>query len=520
MTPHFYPDLWSLNSFVRTCRTLYLLLNPSLYQWDAEFYSNRALGWAAENGKVATARLSLKVRLPEKTCHKSWEYLFVATYHNHEAIVRLLLEHGIDPNRVAYWNNEAASGKDRTDFNNNILEEATYGGSLPILRLLLDYGAVTGRLTFKAMLRYAAGRGRFDTVKLLVENGCGLGSIDFAEHHDALCRAIEAESTSVVRFLLEKGVHPEIPPEIRRPGRSPIALGACLRDPEIVKMLLVHGANPFPEEPSGINVLPLVNAATLKNYAVAQLLRESIDLEEMIRSRGRNQELLLLAAAACGWDDMLRQILDQGCLADTNVRYSYSFHSTNIPDLAKQHLPAISLAADRGHYSTVQLLLSYNASYNPPSRYEEPFPLLHAVASGHLDIVKLLLDHGAEPNGIGRWCDQNREIGDLPCIYWAVPYPEIFRLMLDRGADLLAPAVEAIIQINRSIHEIISISHEFEGAGRAPTSTFVLQEALERGCTEIVQILLERGIPLQTPVKAGCWGYKPLLRAAMAGVKQ
>jgi FOG: Ankyrin repeat len=243
----------------------------------------------------------------------------------------------------------------------------------------------------------------------------------------------------------------------------------------------------------------LVNAASVKNYAVAQLLRESIDLEEMIRSRGQNQELLLLVAAACGWDDMVRQLLDQGCPVDTKVRNSYSFNSTSKPDIDKQHLPAISLAADRGHYSTVQLLLSYNANYNPPWRYEEPFPLLHAVASGHLDIVELLLDHGAEPNGIGRWYDRSKDIGDLPCIYWALGHPEIFHFLLDRGADLLVPAVEASIQIDRSLHGIISISHEFESGGRAPTSTLIIQEALKNGCIEIVQILLERGIPLQTP---------------------
>lgn len=480
-------DLWSLNSFVQTCKTLYVPLNPFLYQWDAEFYSNRALCWAAESGNLATARFSLKAKLPEERCHKRWEYLYVATYYNQQAIVCLLLEHGIDPNRVAYWDTEVDNGKDSNNLRINLLKEATYVGSVPILELLLDHGAVTDHITFMSMLGHAAGKGHLAMAKLLTENGCGLGSIDPDENHDALCRAIETGSTSVVRFLLEKGVCPEMPPGIQPPGRSSMALAAYKNDSEIVKMLIAHGANPFPEEPVGTNVLPLVNAASVKNYAVAQLLRESIDLEEMIRSRGRNQDLLLLAAAACGWDYMVRQLLDQGCLVDTKVRNSYSFHSTSKPDIDKQHLPAISLAADRGHYSTVQLLLSYNASYNPPSRYEEPFPLLHAVASGHLDIVELLLDHGAEPNGIGRWYDRSKDIGDLPCIYWALRHPEIFRFLLDRGADLLVPAVEASIQIDRNLHGIISISHEFEGGGRAPTSTLVIQEALKSGYTEIVQ---------------------------------
>lgn len=406
-------DLRSFNSFVQTCKTLYVLLNPFLYQWDVDFHCNRALRWAAEIGNLATARLSLKARLPEERRHKRWKHLYLATHYNQQAIVRLLLEYGIDPNRVAYWNTEPEGSGYGNNLNINLLEEATFWDSVPILKLLLDHGAVADRLTFITMLEDTAGEGHLAIAKLLIENGCGLGVIDPAEYHDALCRAIEAGSTGVVRFLLEKGVCPEMPPGIQLPSRSSMALAAYIHDPEIVKMLLAHGANPFPEGPVGTNVLPLVNAAKVKNYAVAQLLRESIDLEEMIGSRGRNQELLLLTAAACGWDDMVRQLLDQGCLVDTKVRKSYSFNSTSKPDIDKQHLPAISIAADRGHYSTVRLLLSYNASCNPHSRYEEPFPLLHTVASGHLDIVELLLDHGAEPNGIGRWYEWSKGIGDL-----------------------------------------------------------------------------------------------------------
>lgn len=66
------------------------------------------------------------------------------------------------------------------------------------------------------------------------------------------------------------------------------------------------------------------------------------------------------------------------------------------------------------------------------------------------------------------------------------------------------------------MYGLVSISHKLESGGRAPTSTLVIREALKRGCTEIVQILLERGIPLQNPGEADCWGYKPLPIATTA----
>ncbi|KAJ5283620.1 hypothetical protein N7505_001600 [Penicillium chrysogenum] len=110
-------------------------------------------------------------------------------------------------------------------------------------------------------------------------------------------------------------------------------------------MFLLHRANPSPEEPPGTNFVAPGLAATLENYAVAQLLREFIDLAEFVRLGGRNQEWLMLTAAACGWDDMLRKILDKSCLMDTRVDSLDASYSTTTSDLALENLPAISLAA-------------------------------------------------------------------------------------------------------------------------------------------------------------------------------
>ncbi|KAJ5365073.1 hypothetical protein N7517_007959 [Penicillium concentricum] len=174
------------------------------------------------------------------------------------------------------------------------------------------------------------------------------------------------------------------------------------------------------------------------------------------------------------------------CLVDTRGA-DRRFRSIEISNLHREHLPAISLAAGRAHYITVKLLLSYNASYNPPRDTKN-------LASGQLDIVDLLLNHGAEPNGIGRWHYEEKEIGDLPCIYFAETYPEIFRLLLDRGTDLLLPAAKARKELNWDLltDETTTIQHVSDDAGRpvtAPTSTFVTKKALESGSTETDQIL-------------------------------
>ncbi|KAJ5964685.1 uncharacterized protein N7479_004561 [Penicillium vulpinum] len=184
-------------------------------------------------------------------------------------------------------------------------------------------------------------------------------------------------------------------------------------------------------------------------------------------------------------------------------------------------------------HSLVKLLLAHRANplpeeppgisvlplvngYKPTSKYEEPFPLLYVVASGRLNTVEPLFNHGAEPKGIGRWRSKRNgiddvcfsfEICDLPCIRWTLAYPEIFRLLLDRGADISLPATKVIIKFDRvpATGGIISTRHEFECPGRAPTSTIVLQKALKSGHTETVQIILEKWILLQTPDRDSSW---------------
>jgi hypothetical protein len=199
----------------------------------------------------------------------------------------------------------------------------------------------------------------------------------------------------------------------------------------------------------------------------------------------------------------------------------FAFNSTS-PDIWVGCLPAISLAAGRGHYSTVQLLLSYDARWYPHSTYEEPNPLLHAVASGHLPVVELLLNHGADPNGVARWYCTSDLIADVPCIYWAVPHSDIFRLLLDRGADLSLPVTKAAIGLRRDVDtgrvvSIFNMREDIWPVVTAPTSMHVLQKALQSGCTETVQIMLDRGISLQASDRVPCWSCKPVLIAAVMG---
>jgi ankyrin repeat protein len=81
---------------------------------------------------------------------------------------------------------------------------------------------------------------------------------------------------------------------------------------------------------------------------------------------------------------------------------------------------AFALAAQCGHTEVVRILLDAGEDpnrFNPPGMHAHTPPIHQAIAAGHLDVVKLLVDRGARldikdtihhgtPLGWARYCDQ------------------------------------------------------------------------------------------------------------------
>ncbi|XP_066468012.1 ankyrin repeat and SOCS box protein 3 isoform X2 [Tiliqua scincoides] len=89
----------------------------------------------------------------------------------------------------------------------------------------------------------------------------------------------------------------------------------------------------------------------------------------------------------------------------------------------------LHLSVDRGHLECVAILLKSGADPNQVT-HDETTPLFLAVGSGHTDVIKLLLQYGANVNGPHCWSGWNS-------LHQAAfqRYPEILKLLLDRGAN-------------------------------------------------------------------------------------
>ena len=134
-------------------------------------------------------------------------------------------------------------------------------------------------------------------------------------------------------------------------------------------------------------------------------------------------QLDIFEACAAGREERVRDLLEEDP-AQVNAIADDGFHP-------------LELACFFGHYEIAELLLEYGASVDEPSHNPmEVMPLHSAVASQSLEIVRLLLEHGAPVNA--------RQSEDFTPLHAAAQNGdlEIMHLLLAYGADPDARDVE------------------------------------------------------------------------------
>jgi ankyrin repeat protein len=133
----------------------------------------------------------------------------------------------------------------------------------------------------------------------------------------------------------------------------------------------------------------------------------------------------LTTALVFGFTDAARVLVERGAPADTLPAVA----GLGRVDDAKRMLPsasnddrhrALALAAQLGHVDVVRLLLDAGEDpnrYNPPGTHAHSVPLHQAIAAGRFEVVRLLVARGARldirdtvhqatPLGWARYCDQ------------------------------------------------------------------------------------------------------------------
>ncbi|GMR47018.1 hypothetical protein PMAYCL1PPCAC_17213, partial [Pristionchus mayeri] len=400
------------------------------------------LGLACSTGLWELAMLMVRVRqsgdfMGEAECTPLME----ACAAGHEKIVRQMIPYAADLNTQSATQNTAliyASAAGHLDCVEALLEagatrgididlknenghcalmEAASGGHLEIVKRLIEAGSGSLRMNvnseFKeSPLTLAAYKGHSALVAYLLT--LDLGETREEELHTALMEASMDGHIQVAEILLKAGAPVNLPSDS---FESPLTLAACGGHTELVKLLIDSGASI--EEPNDESYTPLMEAAREGHADVVRLLLEA---GACVNATTEETGETAMTLAACGgFTEIVEMILESGgdleAGANTPLMEAategHQHTAEGIIRMMKEHkldkdtnrLPiiidhvstALVQAADNGHYQIVRDIAT-SGFVDLNFQLENRTPLMKAAKGGYRDIIRFLVQGGADVN--------------------------------------------------------------------------------------------------------------------------
>lgn len=336
-----------------------------------------ALHVAALEGHAQTVDLLLRHGANHRiACKRYGTPLAAAAERGHLEAVEVLLEAGANVNGRGGWYSSP-------------LVSAIMGRNSDIIDLLIEVGAdihpVLGR--HRHPLWAAASQGLCDIVRDLVNRGVSI------KGSEALYAAAFFGELAVVKILLSLGADPD---ECGGKYRTPLGAASAEGHRAVVRRLIKAGANVKYSDARMGNALHIA-ASRGRSGCVRLLVKAGLDLFDSGGEKGS----ALACAASFGHVNTLGTIIKLVCasfahasLADTSQWWSYN----SIQDAMTGALIAAALG---GHDGAVKQLTQQMCNLDTigpmPNSKLSCTPLEAAASGGHLDIVKHLLQMGADP---------------------------------------------------------------------------------------------------------------------------
>jgi ankyrin repeat protein len=270
------------------------------------------------------------------------------------------------------------------------LDFAVRENQIAAAALLLERGADPIDLSFKdSLVEICRDRGYTELQEFLESK---LASVHAASPAgEPIAAAIRERDVAKVRTMLEGS--PELLHAGDRRSNQPIHWAVMTRQLDLIDELLARGANINARRSDGARPIQLSNGDY--NFRGSRDVPESVTTtheEVLAHLLARGAVCDICTAASIGDLARVRELIDQDlALANSVSEYVTYYIGSGSP---------LKNAAARGHIEIVKLLLAHGA--DPNLREEGIAPRGHALYSavynGHHEIAKLLLAHGAYPN--------------------------------------------------------------------------------------------------------------------------
>ncbi|KAI0604755.1 ankyrin repeat domain-containing protein [Pyrenophora tritici-repentis] len=406
-------------------------------------WGHAPLPFAAENGQLQMVQLLLDAGAEVNAQGGPYgNALQAASFGGHEQIVKTLLDAGADVNAQSgeYGNalqvvktlfDAGAEVNAQGGYYGNALYAASDGGHEQIVKTLLDKGADVNAQGghYGNALQAASVRGHEQVVKMLLDAGAEVNA-QGGHYGNALYGASDGGHEQIVKTLLDKGADVNA-----QGGEYGNALQAASDGghEQIVKTLLDKGADVNAQGGEYGNAL---QAASDGGHE--QIVKTLLDAGADVNAQGGPYGNALQAASAEGHEQVVKTLLDAG--ADVNAQ-------------GGDYGNALQAASDGGHEQIVKTLLDAGADVNAQGGpYGNALlvvktlfdagvnaqggdygnALQAASFGGHEQIVKTLLDKGADVNA------QGRPYGNALQAASVEGHEQVVKMLLDAGADVNA----------------------------------------------------------------------------------
>lgn len=223
-----------------------------------------------------------------------------------------------------------------------------------------------------AAIHFASYNGDEDILQLIIDAGCDV-SLAGMSQRTALHAAANNRRTAAVQLLLNAGADVSSVDDF---GRIPLHHAFS---PDVMRMLLDAGSNLVARTAEGLTALYLgcmAENAEIVNFLIEEYRKNRIDIEERDPS-GRGA---LHSIAGSGNEQIVRTLLENGM--DPMVRWNGS-------------LP-LRIASQSGHLPVVKLLIEKGSDVNATDD-DGSTALFSAAIRGDAPLALFLLEHGASP---------------------------------------------------------------------------------------------------------------------------
>jgi ankyrin repeat protein len=178
------------------------------------------------------------------------------------SLVRELLEAGANPNAVNVARSPLITAISQLD-----QENARLVCNIEIVKLLLDHGAdpnIRDPSRDTTPLHFSLALGQIECAKLLKKKGADISALDPKGRtvlDAAVSGAVHIKSLEVISLVLGWGIDPNVRGSV---GATSLALAVWLNSEEVVEYLLEKGVDPCIAGTKGLNGTPLHVAMNLK----------------------------------------------------------------------------------------------------------------------------------------------------------------------------------------------------------------------------------------------------------------